>query len=58
MRLGSQVMTCGFNWWEETMEHMVLVANDGREVFHLPAYRVQIVVVWKVAGTQASVLLL
>ena len=31
MRLGSKVMTGGFDWWEETMEHMVLVANDSRE---------------------------
>ena len=27
----SKVMTGGFDWWEETMEHMILVANDCRE---------------------------
>ena len=31
MRLGSKIMTGGFDWWEKTMEHMVLVANDSRE---------------------------
>ena len=31
MRLSSKVMTCGFDWWEEAMQHMILVVNDGRE---------------------------
>ena len=30
MRLGSQVMTCGFDWWEGTKQ-MVLVPNESRE---------------------------
>ena len=25
MRLSSEVMTCGFDRWEETMQHMMLV---------------------------------
>ena len=31
MRLSSEVMTCGFDRWEETMQHMILVTNNGRE---------------------------
>ena len=31
MRLCSKFMTCGFDWWEETMQHMILVANDSVE---------------------------
>ena len=31
MRLSSEVMTCGFDRWEETMQHMMLVTNNGRE---------------------------
>jgi hypothetical protein len=29
MRPSSEVMTCGFDRWEETMEHMMLVTNNG-----------------------------
>ena len=31
MRLSFEVMTCGFDRWEETMQHMMLVTNNGRE---------------------------
>ena len=32
MRLSSEVMTCGFDRWEETMQHMMLITNNyGRE---------------------------
>ena len=31
MILGSKVPTCGFDWWEETMQHMMLVANDSMQ---------------------------
>ena len=38
MRLSSEVMTCKFDRWEETMQHMMLVTNNGREesVISLP----------------------
>ena len=44
MRLSSEVMTCGFDRWEETMQHMILVTNNGREECHQLAHRVPIVV--------------
>jgi len=31
MRLSSEVMICGFDRWEETIQHMMLVTNNGRE---------------------------
>ena len=32
MRLSSEVMTCGSDRWEETMQHMILVTNNGNEI--------------------------
>ena len=31
-RLSSKVMTCGFDWWEETMQHMIMVAIAEKRV--------------------------
>ena len=31
MRPSSEVMTDGFDRWEETMQHMILVTYNGRE---------------------------
>ena len=38
MRLSFEVMTCGFDRWEETMQHMMLVTDNGRKesVISLP----------------------
>ena len=47
MRPSSEVMTCGFDRWEETMQHMI------RECHQL-AHRVPIVVAWMVTKTPAS----
>ena len=31
MRFSSEAMTCGFDRWEETIRHMMLVTDNGRE---------------------------
>ena len=50
MILSSEVMTCGFDWWEETMQHNDIgYTNNGREasIIGLPT-EFQIVMVWMV----------
>ena len=52
MRLSSEVMTCGFDWWEETMQHMILVTNNGREKSVISLPTVSILVAWMVTKPQ------